>query len=1087
MEKSVIGIDFGTSKCCVGVFRNGQVEVLENERGHTTTPSCVGFTEEETLIGENARDQLAINPLNTIFGIKRIIGKSSKEQTIQDNTNLFPFKLTHDNNRPRIKVKYHGKNKVFNPEQITALILSKLKEMAEFHLRCSVQKAVIAVPAIFSNSQRQAIKDAATMAGLEVLSIVNDTTASAIAYNHSRSNKKEKPKENLLIFDLGAGKLDVAIVEVQTGNVIKTKAINGNANLGGSDFDIALLKYLSQIVEKRFGIIDILGAMPKCVEKLRDACETSKCSLSGLKETLLEVENLQGQHDFSYPISRQTFERLATYSVMHKINQILNKVLIDSGLQQTNLDKILLVGGSTRIPLIRRLLSMALPGINVSEEVNLDEAVVTGTTLYAANMAGSDCAPSVSIADVLLKPCVSIPKSINYSKGVPIMSTDATLSSLNVLQSQLKSDRKPFIRVPPNVEIAMCYYERVDCTFTINNQVKKISYTKKKKEMILRRAGIFERKPFKNGKVKSLSECLSPKEIAESMKDLESIYSSNIMFKNRTIEMNKLESLCLSLRKEATQALASPRINEAHCDALIATCNNTLAWLDDNKNCTVDYYKMKRKKLGDMGNFFLFPKDLIGFHDIQRSESRSHLYGRQNIELNWGALAKCNSAVIQQLNAPSKCMKKTANKVSHCVLSKGSQENETHGEPLHSEECKSFTVSTTPQDTANNGKLGTIHPDDSHNPTTVSSLDPSIQTKILETNNEYNLDTEDAFMTKDAPNVAANEEVNNHTAGHLKSCMSKNLNEFSKSIVRNTTNKSVNTVSSCAYSISPQANEDTTLDSISSVDSGFIELSKEDINSLEMCSPNNVASISENREEISEEDSLSKQESIYQTSHYIENKRSSSKANDIGGALNYHDSPTLRQTHLSHHHRKTTINISHGDFPVPLKSPVVSTQGRQWASPKLQVKVANTVQDSSPKPCSVAWISQDPKFSLIGTGISTCDKINERHMESNGVANEHDCYKPSVKVTGVCDKDYNDCTGPNITMGTSDKEFDRYVETVSRSYENQDACEPLLLENRVSDFGTAKNGTARRESLGPMQMLSNSFNYFKEKMRSNHK
>ncbi len=366
----VIGIDLGTTYSCVGIYKNDRVEIIPNESGNRITPSYVAFTDDERLIGDAAKNQAAINPTNTVFDVKRLIGRTFDDVNVQRDIKLLPYKVVNVDNKPYIEVKVQGESKVFSPEQISALILQKMKNIAEEFLGTPVRHAVITVPAYFNDAQRQATKDAGRIAGLNVLRIINEPTAAALAYGVDKKGKEQ----NVLVFDLGGGTFDVSLLTID-GDVFEVLATNGDTHLGGEDFDNRVMEYLLKQFKKQTGL-DATGDK-KALQKLRRAVESAKKSLSTVHQTRVDIESFFGGQDLSETLSRAKFEEL-NMDLFKKTLGPLERVLSDARLAKHQVDEIVLVGGSTRIPKVQQLLKDFFNGKELNKGVNPDESVAYG-------------------------------------------------------------------------------------------------------------------------------------------------------------------------------------------------------------------------------------------------------------------------------------------------------------------------------------------------------------------------------------------------------------------------------------------------------------------------------------------------------------------------------------------------------------------------------------------------------------------------------------------------------------------------------------------------------------------------------------
>ncbi|KAG4306201.1 hypothetical protein PORY_000189 [Pneumocystis oryctolagi] len=393
-----IGIDLGTTYSCCGVWTDDSpcVEIIANDQGNRTTPSYVAFVENERLIGDSAKNQAAINPKNTIFDVKRLIGRRYDDQDVKKDTKMWPFKVINVNNSPQIEVEYLNEKKIFSPQEISAMVLSKMKEIAETKLNKKVEKAVITVPAYFSDSQRLATKDAGAIAGLDVLRIINEPTAAAIAYGLDSKSDKEK---NVLIFDLGGGTFDVSLLTIQ-GGVFSVKATAGDTHLGGEDFDNNLLEYFKAEFKRKTKVD--LGDDPRILRRLRTACERAKRTLSSVTQTTVEIESLKDGLDFNITINRARFEEINSKLFQSTLEPV-EKVLKDSKIDKSKIDDIVLVGGSTRIPRIQKLVSEFFDDKPLNKSINPDECVAYGAAVQAAvltNKANSEKTSDLLLLDV---------------------------------------------------------------------------------------------------------------------------------------------------------------------------------------------------------------------------------------------------------------------------------------------------------------------------------------------------------------------------------------------------------------------------------------------------------------------------------------------------------------------------------------------------------------------------------------------------------------------------------------------------------------------------------------------------------------
>merc|ERR1719397_200767 len=369
----VIGIDLGTTYSCVGVYQNSKVEIIANDQGNRITPSYVAFTETERLVGDAAKHQAAANPRNTVYDAKRLIGRKYNDRTVAADRKLWPFEIVNKDKKPHVKVEFKGETKLFAPEEISAFVLQKMKSTAESWLGHEITHAVVTVPAYFDDSQRQATKDAGTIAGVVVARIINEPTAAAIAYGLDKQNRET----NIVVYDLGGGTFDVSLLTLDEG-VFEVLATNGDTHLGGQDFDQRVITYLIKTFKKKHKI-DIKNNL-RALAKLRREVEKAKRSLSSQHQVRIDIENFADGKDFSETLTRARFEELNN-DLFRKTMKPVQTVLKDSGLKKKDIDEIVLVGGATRIPKIQKLVKDFFNGKEPNRGINPDEAVAYGATV----------------------------------------------------------------------------------------------------------------------------------------------------------------------------------------------------------------------------------------------------------------------------------------------------------------------------------------------------------------------------------------------------------------------------------------------------------------------------------------------------------------------------------------------------------------------------------------------------------------------------------------------------------------------------------------------------------------------------------
>jgi len=389
----IIGIDLGTTYSCVGVFKNGRVEIIANDLGNRIMPSYVAFTDSERLIGEAAKNQAALNPENTVFDIKRIIGRRYDDPEVQRDKKLYPYAIIDKEGRPYVQVKWRGETKTFSPEEISAMILTRMKEVAEAYLGRKVINSVVTCPAYFNDAQRTATKDAGSISGMNVVRMINEPTAAAIAFGLDQ----KKGEKNIIVFDLGGGTFDVSLLTIDNG-VFEVLATNGDNHLGGEDFDQRVMEHFFKAWKKKTG--KDANKDKKSVQKLRKEVEKAKRELSTLHQVKIEIESFHEGEDFSETLTRAKFEELNA-DLFRKTLAPLENVLKDARLGKSDIDEIVLVGGSTRIPKVQQLVKDFFNGKEPNRGVNPDEAVAYGAAVQGGIISGEEATEGMVVLDVI--------------------------------------------------------------------------------------------------------------------------------------------------------------------------------------------------------------------------------------------------------------------------------------------------------------------------------------------------------------------------------------------------------------------------------------------------------------------------------------------------------------------------------------------------------------------------------------------------------------------------------------------------------------------------------------------------------------
>jgi L1 cell adhesion molecule like protein len=599
-SKIAFGLDLGTTNSCVAIYQNGKVEIIANDGGNRTTPSYVGFTDER-LIGDAAKSSISSNVKNTIYDVKRLMGRTFDDPCVQKELKNLSYKVVNKNNKPIIEVEYKGEHKQFTPEEISSMILTKMKEVAEAYVGQTLTDVVITVPAYFNDSQRNATKDAGAIAGLNVLRIINEPTAAALAYG---LDKKSTKAQNVLIFDCGGGTHDVTLLNIDDG-IFEVKATNGDAHLGGEDADNILMNHFAKEFNNKHKVDITTNA--RAMRRLKVQCEAAKRTLSTASVASIEIDSLFDGKDFNTKLTRAKFEDLCA-DIFNKTMIPVEQVMKDSGLSKNQIDEIVLVGGSTRIPKIQQLLSEYFDGKELNKSVNPDECVAYGAAVQAAILAGTK---DEKLGNILLLDVTPLSLGVETAGQImtPLIPRGTTLPAKKTQTFSTAADNQPGCNI--------CVYEgerkfTKDCNLLgkfdlrgippMPRGVPQIEITYDIDTNGILNVSACEKSSGKSEKItiNNDSNKLSKEDIERMIAEAEKYKDDDDKAQKRIDAKNKLENYVYNVKSTVLNEEKMKTAIGSDLSTVTDMVENTIKWVEQNSSATTEEFETKYKEVEDI-------------------------------------------------------------------------------------------------------------------------------------------------------------------------------------------------------------------------------------------------------------------------------------------------------------------------------------------------------------------------------------------------------------------------------------------------------------------------------------------------------